>query len=114
MTLYIYRVGWICLAKNPFIRSRSMKNTSCTRILPRSVRLLQPTSQTGLLNLLPIPNSFCQHREGAAAWRGAGEQGAAGVGAHDIGGGLRGAGGGKRGRLGFFASPEGVNTEQDS
>ena len=62
MTLYIYRVGWICLAKNLFIRSKSMKNTSCTRILPRSVRLLQPTSQTGLLNLLPIPNSFCQHR----------------------------------------------------
>ena len=51
---------------------------------------------------------------GAAAGRGADEQGAARVGAHDIGGGLRGAGGGKRGRLGFFASPEGVNTEQDS
>ena len=38
MALYIYRVGWTCPVRNPITDLKSMKITSCTRILLISVR----------------------------------------------------------------------------
>ena len=49
MTLYIYRVGWTCPARNPITRFKSMKITSCTRTLLGPVRLVGPTDQTDRL-----------------------------------------------------------------
>ena len=42
VTLYIYRVGRTYPARNPVYRSKSMKNPSCTRTLPGSVRPVGP------------------------------------------------------------------------
>ena len=38
VTLYIYRVGWTCPARNPITDLKSMKITSYTRTLLRPVR----------------------------------------------------------------------------
>ena len=53
MTLYIYRVGKTYPARNPVYRSKSIKNSNCTRT-PRPVRPPGHTGQTGLFRLLPI------------------------------------------------------------
>ena len=47
VTLYIYRVGKTYPARNPVYRSKSIKNSNCTRTPPRSVRPVGPTGQTG-------------------------------------------------------------------
>ena len=46
VTLYIYRVGKTYPARNPVYRSKSIKNSKCTRT-PRPVRPVGPTGQTG-------------------------------------------------------------------
>ena len=46
MTLYIYRVGWTYLARNPITRSKSIKIPSCIRI---PLGPVDPTGQTGRL-----------------------------------------------------------------
>ena len=38
VTLYIYRVGKTYPARNPVYRSKSIKNSNCTRTPPRLVR----------------------------------------------------------------------------
>ena len=45
--LYIYRVGKTYLARNPIYRSKSIKNSNCTRTPLRPVRPVGPTGQTG-------------------------------------------------------------------
>ena len=47
VTLYIYRVGKTYPARNPVYRSKSIKNSNCTRTPPRPVRPVGPTGQTG-------------------------------------------------------------------
>ena len=47
VTLYIYRVGKTYPARNPVYRSKSIKNSNCTRTPPRPVRPVGPTDQTG-------------------------------------------------------------------
>jgi len=44
VTLYIYRVGKTYPARNHVYRSKSIKNSNCTRTPPRPVG---PTGQTG-------------------------------------------------------------------
>ena len=43
VTFYIYRVGKTYPTRNLVYRSKSMKNPSCTRTLPGSVRPVGPT-----------------------------------------------------------------------
>src|SRR6185503_8753999 len=46
VTLYIYRVGKTYPARNHVYRSKSIKNSNCTRTPPRPVRPVGPTGQT--------------------------------------------------------------------
>ena len=76
VTLYIYRVGWTCPARNSITRFKSMKITSCTRTLLGPVRLVGPTDQTGrscqtsygitdrlVVNMHPDPNIVVMTRK---------------------------------------------------
>ena len=47
VTLYIYRVEWTYLVKNPFYRSKSTKKPNSTRTPLGPVRPVGPTGQTG-------------------------------------------------------------------
>ena len=47
VTLYIYRVGKTYPTRNFVYRSKSIKNSNCTRTPPRPVRPVGPTGQTG-------------------------------------------------------------------
>ena len=49
MTLYIYRVGWTCPARNSITRSKSIKISSCARISLVPVRPIDSTGQTDQL-----------------------------------------------------------------
>jgi len=44
VTLYIYRVGWACPARNPITDLKSMKTASCTRTLLGPVGRARPAT----------------------------------------------------------------------